>query len=271
MNKKGFSSVGPYLRTSVSGLLVADDQKSVLCFSLYQMLIKYLQLPFQFDSARMLEEVNRLAATYWTLHYQKLHYEGSWSAIPLRSIGGAINNIIIAPDGNKDYRDTVLLDQCPYIKEVLAHFKCPLLAVRLLKLDAGAVIKEHRDAELYFEKGEARLHIPVITDDEVYMYLDKERVHPRQGECWYMNFNLPHSIENKSAVNRIHLVMDVIADDWLKNVFAQPGLHKKEIKTPPMYNAETKKMIITQLRSMNTETANRMADEMEATDLAADA
>jgi hypothetical protein len=227
-------------------------------------LIKYLQLPFQFDAARMLEEVNRMATTYWTMHYQKLHYEGSWSAIPLRSVNGVIDNIIIAPDSNSNYQYTVLLDQCPYLKEVLSQFHCPQLAVRLLKLDAGALIKEHRDYELYFEKGEARLHIPVITHDEVYMYLDKERVHPREGECWYMNFNLPHSIENKSTVNRIHLVLDVVVNDWLKEIFAQPGLHKKEIAEPAKHDAATKKMIISQLRSMNTEAGNKLADEMEA-------
>lgn len=227
-------------------------------------MIKYLQLPFQFDAPRLLAEVNKLADTRWQLHYQVKHYEGSWSAIPLRSIHGSVDNIIIAPDGNNDnYKDTVFLEQCPYIQEVLATFHCPLLAVRLLKLDAGAVIKEHRDAELHFEKGEIRLHIPVITHDEVYMYLDKERVHPREGECWYMNFNLAHSIKNESPVNRIHLVIDAEVNDWVKEIFTQPSSNKKEMEEPG-HDAATRKAIIDQLRSMNTETSNRMADEMEA-------
>jgi hypothetical protein len=227
-------------------------------------MIKYLQLPFQFDVARMQEEVMQLADTRWKLHYQVMHYEGSWSAIPLRSIDGATDHIIIAPDGNTNYQDTIFLEQSPYLKEVLAQFHCPLLAVRLLKLDAGAQIKEHRDAELHFEKGEIRLHIPVITHDEVYMYLDNERVHPKEGECWYMNFNLPHAIRNESPVNRIHLVIDAVVNDWVKEVFAQPSANKKEIEEKG-YDADTKKAIIAQLRSMNSEAGNRMADEMEAT------
>ena len=146
---------------------------------------------------------------------------------------------------------------------MLAHFKCPLLAVRLLKLNAGAVIKEHRDAELSFEKGEIRLHIPVLTHDEVEFYLDKERMYLKEGECWYMNFNLPHSIINKSKINRIHLVIDATVNDWVKKLFAQPLANKKEISEPG-HTHEVKKQMIVQLRSMNTETSLKMADEMEA-------
>ena len=98
------------------------------------------------------------------------------------------------------------MKESTYLQEVLSNFKCPLQAVRLLKLNVGAVIKEHRDAELGFEYGEIRLHIPVITHEEVEFYLDKERIQLQEGECWYMNFNLPHSIINKSKINRIHLV-----------------------------------------------------------------
>jgi hypothetical protein len=225
-------------------------------------MIKYLQLPFYFDARRMQQEVQQLAGNRWKLHYQKLHYQGEWSAIPFRSIDAATDNIMIAPQENAEYKDTVFLDECPYIKEVLQTFDCPMMAVRLLKLDAGAIIKEHRDQDLYFEKGEIRLHIPVITHEQVEIYLDKERLLLKEGECWYMNFNLPHSILNNSPVNRIHLVIDAQVNDWVKQVFTQPAVVKKNIEQPG-YDDATKKAIIAQLRSLNTETSNRLADEME--------
>jgi hypothetical protein len=225
-------------------------------------MIKYLQLPFYFDAARMQQEVKQLAGNRWKLHYQSLHYEGEWTAIPLRSTDGSTDNIIIAPQENAEYKDTVFLDECPYIKEVLQTFDCPLMAVRLLKLNAGALIKEHRDHDLYFEKNEIRLHIPVITHEQVETWLDKERLLLQEGECWYMNFNLPHSIINKSPVNRIHLVIDARVNDWVKQLFAQPAAIRKDV-AEPTYDDATKKAIIAQLRSMNTETSNRMADEME--------
>ena len=225
-------------------------------------MLKYCQLPFLFNTSLLQEEVNHLSNTNWKMHYQTLHYEGEWSAIPLRSTGGNADNIIISPTNDTPYQDTVFLNSCPYIKTVLQTFQCQLQAVRLLKLNAGAIIKEHRDADLSFEKGEIRLHIPVITHEDVEFYLDKERIQVKEGECWYMNFNLPHNINNKSHVNRIHLVIDAEVNDWVKDLFAQPLKNKKEIEDPG-HDIHTKQMIIENLRKMNTETSNRLADEME--------
>jgi Aspartyl/Asparaginyl beta-hydroxylase len=226
------------------------------------LILKYLQLPFYFEKELLQEEVSHLANNDWQMHYQTRHYEGEWSAIPLRSGGGKTDNIIISPTNDRPYLDTIFLKNSPYLKKVLQTFKCPLQAVRLLKLKAGAVIKEHRDADLYFEKGEIRLHIPVITHDEVEFYLDKERIYLKEGECWYMNFNLLHSISNKSRADRIHLVVDALVNDWVKELFSQPAACKKEIEKPG-YDEDTRRQIIARLREMNTETGNRLADEME--------
>ena len=232
--------------------------------------IKYIRLPFSFDVSLLQQEVTELSQQHWQLHYQTRHYEGNWSAIPLRSNHGDPGNIIIAPEDNPVYMDTPLLQQTSYLKEVLTVFQCPLQAVRLLKLDAGALIKEHRDAELAFESGEVRIHIPVQTNDQVEFYLDKERMMLKEGECWYMNFNLPHAIHNKSTTARIHLVIDALVNDWVKELFMQPGLLKKEIAAAG-HDMETKRKIIASLRELNTETGHRLAAEMEASLLAGNA
>ena len=226
-------------------------------------MIKYLRLPFNFDVQRMQHELNALDKGAWQLHYQKLHYEGDWSAIPLRSDGGRADNIIITPGQEPDYQDTVFLHGQSYFKEVLSAFQCPLMAVRLLKLTPGAVIKEHRDAELYFEKGEARIHIPVITNKAVEFYLDKERIILQEGECWYMNFNLLHSIHNKSNQPRVHLVIDAVVDDWMTALFSGHALTRKDIKEP-VADVATQQQIISQLRQMNTPTGHQLADQLEA-------
>ncbi|MBL7703168.1 MAG: aspartyl/asparaginyl beta-hydroxylase domain-containing protein [Ferruginibacter sp.] len=228
-------------------------------------IIKYLQLPFFFDVAFLQKDADALSAMQWLPHYQVKHYEGEWSAIPLRSIAGKTDNIIISPNDNSNYQDTVFLESSPYLKKVLQTFECPLLAVRLLKLNAGSIIKEHRDAELNFEKGEIRLHIPVYTHADVEFMLDKESMTPKEGECWYMNFNLPHSLNNKSNINRVHLVIDALVNDWVKEIFAGNNCPvKKEIEdTSGMHSDETKKLMIMQFRQMNTAVTNKMADELE--------
>jgi quercetin dioxygenase-like cupin family protein len=225
--------------------------------------IKYIRLPFQFNAEVLQQETKTITQQHWQLHYQTRHYTGGWTVLPLRSINGSTDNIFVSPIENVIYQNTSLLEQSPYFKEVLSHFKCDLLAVRLMKLEPGAQIKEHKDADLAFEKGEIRLHIPVTTNPLVEFYLDKERMLLKEGECWYMNFNLPHALHNKSNEDRIHLVIDAVVNDWVKVLFSSEGLLRKE-SDEPGYDVSVKKEIILRLREMNTETGNRLADEMEA-------
>ena len=227
-------------------------------------MIKYLQLPFHFDVNKMQEELQQVDSKAWKLHYQKLHYEGDWTAFPLRSVNGDASNIFVSPQNNPVYKDTVFLDKSVYFKEVLSFFKCPLLAVRLLKLNAGAVIKEHKDGELCYEMGEIRIHIPVVTNNKVEFYLDKERMNLKEGECWYMNFNLLHRICNNGDTDRVHLVIDAVVNDWVKELFAQPATIKKEIEEPVIsYDIAAKKQMIHLFRQINTAISNGLADELE--------
>ena len=222
-------------------------------------IIKYLQLPVKFNALRLREELEHISGEQWLAHYQTLQYRGNWTAIPLRSVGGEID-IRISPTDEAVYHDTVFLDKAHYTKEVLSWFRCPLNAVRFLRLGAGAEILEHKDAGLNFESGEVRIHIPVTTHGDVEFFIQKERIVMNEGECWYMNVNLPHSVHNKSNVDRVHLVVDAVVNDWLRACFSEEGVHKKEVEE---YDDHTRRAIIENLRSLNTEMSNRLADEME--------
>ncbi len=79
-----------------------------------------------------------------------------------------------------------------------------------------------------------------------------------------MKFNLPHSIRNNSDKDRIHLVIDAKVNDWAGQLFYYNLSPNKKETEEPGYTSETKKQIIVQLRSMGTETGNKLADEMEA-------
>jgi quercetin dioxygenase-like cupin family protein len=228
-------------------------------------MIKYLQLPYHFDVKKMQAETVQLGKDFWKLHFQVKHYEGEWSAIPLRSIRGEIDNGFISPEETDVYDDTILLKGCPYLQQVLYSFACPLLSVRLLKLAAGTQIHEHKDRDLCFEEGLVRFHIPVFTNPQVEFYLQGEQMHLEEGECWYMNFNLPHALHNKSKTDRIHLVIDTRVNDWVKNLFESSEIkNKKEAADIPKHTKEEQLEIISHLRNMNTEASNQLADEMEA-------
>jgi mannose-6-phosphate isomerase-like protein (cupin superfamily) len=232
-------------------------------------MIQYLQLKQHFDAAVMQAEVNRLTASWWKEHYNKKHYEGGWSIIPLRSVGGDPDNTFsLHTSGNETmkYKDTPLLDGCEYIKTVLDFFACEKTSVRLMKLNAGAVIKEHTDHEMSFEEGEARFHIPVQTNEQVDFYILDEKIPMKEGQCWYLNLSLKHRVSNAGTEDRVHLVIDCLVNDWVKEVFANEVVIKKEIDAASAKSpvpAEEKIKIIQQLRLMNTAMANELADNME--------
>lgn len=220
----------------------------------------------------MQQELAMLEDELWKNHYNKNNYEGNWSTIQLRSVNGRTDNNtavqLVGLQGGNAYMDTPLMDKCPYIKSVLEHFKIDKTAVRLMKLGAGAIIKPHVDDALNFEEGEVRIHVPIITNNDVKFYLEGERLIMEEGSCWYLNLSRQHSVLNEGNADRIHLVIDGIVNDWLQEYFnsnhpEQVLMHDQV--SGPVYSREDKIKIISQLRSMQTEVGNRLADEMEAT------
>ena len=101
------------------------------------------------------------------------------------------------------------------IRELLAAFECPLGAVRLMRLGPGSIIKEHRDDDLAFERGTVRLHVPITTNPHVEFLLNGSRVVMAPGSTWYLRLSDPHSVSNNGAADRVHLVIDALANDWL--------------------------------------------------------
>ncbi len=229
-------------------------------------MIKYLQLPFLFDVQKMQNEVINLGNENWKLHFQTNHYKGNWSALLLRSIDGDIKNGFIAQEADAAiYKDTLLLEKSDYLKKTLESFKCDLLSVRLLNLTAGTQILPHKDVDLCFEEGIVRLHIPIFTSFAIDFFVQDEKIVLNEGECWYMNLNLLHSVHNKSKHDRIHLVIDAIVNDWIKELFSSTKIkNKKEIADIPKHTKEEQKEIIVHLRKMQSNVANKLADEMEA-------
>jgi len=205
--------------------------------------MRCLRLPFSFDPEKLRAELTRVAADEWIPHQQKKHYDGQWSGAALRSLAGARDNLLVEARDGQRFADTALLARCPYFQAVLATFRCPLNAVRLLRLHAGSSIAEHVDHALDFEEGEVRIHIPIVTSDGVRFILDGTRLVLAPGECWYTNVNLPHAVENTGNIDRIHLVLDCVVDDWLREIFRTtpppPLDHYRATLRGPLSAAET--------------------------------
>lgn len=205
-------------------------------------------------------EVRALVGENWKEHYKLKDYNGNWNILSLRSPDGESDNILADLTYQDSFKDTSFMDKCLSIKAFIQSFNCEIKAVRLMNLTVGAIIKEHTDGDLAFEKGECRMHVPIFTNPNVKFIINGERVIMDEGTCWYINANLKHSVANNGATDRIHLVFDCIVNDWLKNAM------ELSAKTMVEQIPDTKNWLqtIDALKKMNTTDARQLAANMES-------
>ena len=160
------------------------------------------------------------------LHWSTKEHDGGWSAIPLVSLDGKEDAEALR-SGKGRYVKTPILKHCPYFEEIIDSFQCPRQRVRLMRLESGTNIHEHRDLGDSWALGQVRIHIPIITHEEVYFYVDGERVMMRPGELWYCDFSRPHRVANRSPIARVHLVLDLTVNPWLRQMFPAETLRER--------------------------------------------
>lgn len=211
----------------------------------------FFQLPIHFSIGKLKQELQFCETENWSTHFNTQHYSGNWNSIALRSVTGDMHDIHSFP--NQTYLNTSLLHACPYFQEVIDWFQCEKEAIRLLRLDPFSEIKEHTDNDTSYAEGFFRIHIPVVTNAGVQFYVNKQLVPMQEGECWYADFQLPHSVLNTGESPRIHLVIDCIRNAWSDKIFAEAGFDlTRAIKTASVPD-EVKQQIISELLRNPTE------------------
>jgi len=181
-----------------------------------------VELPLRFDAGLLAADLEALALT-WTRHFVRANYEGEWSAFALRAPLGETHPIRLLNAGLhlREFTDCPALDATPYFRALLDQLHCPLRGVRLMRLAAGSTILEHTDPDLGIAEGFARLHVPIVTDSAVEFLLNRRPVTMLPGSLWYLRLSDPHSVANRGSRDRIHLVIDVEANDWLRDRLAE--------------------------------------------------
>lgn len=143
------------------------------------------------------------------------------SALPLVSRAGGNNN-----DFDGAMAVTPHLEKCGYTRQVVASFGEVLGRSRFMRLEAGAEVSVHVDFN-YHWISRVRIHVPVITAPKVIFRCAQSQLHMAAGETWLFNSWRRHSVENASAVSRIHLVIDLAGSSrFWRMVREMRDLHK---------------------------------------------
>lgn len=222
-------------------------------------------LPLNFDQKKLLEDLTQVSNN-WMPHFNSDYYDGNWSGIVLRGSKSEFHTLSAGNPGTSDFEDFPVMEKIPYTKSALDTLKTEKLSVRYLRLKPGSRIKPHQDHDIVYWDGMVRLHIPVMTNQNVIFIVDGQQVEMQAGECWFADFSKTHSVENNGTTDRVHLVIDCQVNDWLKRLFINEGIIEQNEEAPDpvaQFPEESKMNMISALREMGTETSLQLAADME--------
>jgi len=179
--------------------------------------------PVTFDPALLAPDLERLSASAWIGHFLTDRFDGGWDVIPLRGPKDAIHPamMIATTPGQKEFADTAALALCPYFRTVIDSFEAEIRAVRLLRLTPGSLLKEHTDHEYTGDDGTIRFHIPVVTNPDVVFLLNGTRVVMEAGSVWVLRLIDPHSVANRGATDRVHMLVDAVMNPRLEKMLRE--------------------------------------------------
>jgi Aspartyl/Asparaginyl beta-hydroxylase len=117
-----------------------------------------------------------------------------------------------------DWRDSydrpLWQDWKPLLEPVLAEATGPygyrrsaFPRVMLARMAPGGVIHPHRD-ENPAAKWPHKIHVPLLTNDEVLFHVDGRAFQFAEGEAVEVNNMAVHAVENRGSTDRIHLIFE---------------------------------------------------------------
>ena len=188
------------------------------------------RFPIRFDTDRLMAEIEDLDEQRWLAHYD-VALADDWKSLALLTHDGSASG----PESQRigewgEYKPTEFLERMPYTREVLDAFACPHGRIRITRLAPGTEIRRHRD--LYAEVteyafGQVRLHMPIRTNPGVVFTVGGRDYHLEEGRLYYLNFSKPHSVRNDGTTPRLHLMLDLQMNDFLRGVFPQLTAREK--------------------------------------------
>ncbi|HWY24086.1 MAG TPA: aspartyl/asparaginyl beta-hydroxylase domain-containing protein [Nevskia sp.] len=187
-----------------------------------------VRLPLTLDALRLRAEFEDLPDSLWGGTGGRVGVHRAAQAVFLRGY---------APiEGERPIEDRPPLQLLPLVREFIgALVPAPALRCLLAKLPAGVVIATHVDQADYFSKT-IRLHVPIVTNDQVVMYCAGKIYRMQPGEVWALNNSARHGVWNAHAeAPRTHLICDFLPTpallDLLRRGDAQRGQVDSAIET----------------------------------------
>jgi hypothetical protein len=97
------------------------------------------------------------------------------------------------------------------------YYSGEIINCEVVNLPANTKVRKHIDggALLHYSR---RVHIPIITNKDVTFTVKDNTINMQEGVWYEINNQLPHSVENNSNFDRIHLIIDIMPNDMLNYI-----------------------------------------------------
>ena len=118
----------------------------------------------------------------------------------------------------KDDSPTEHYSKFDALDEVKSRFPCKFKMMTFYSILPGGVLHPHRDLSGASILNCMRFHIPLVTNELMDFRVSKKRVIMRPGELWALDTSYLHSVNNAGSADRIHIVMEVEMNDWVKEL-----------------------------------------------------
>lgn len=198
--------------------------------------------PLKLDFRTAVKALKKQLETYdlaFVDHYSNYNVQKSWSALSLRGYTrdphfiekpAEMSKAWKAQHQGKTFRmqDTPLRRRFPAVEAILSKFHTTIHRVRLMRLKpGGGELARHTDQVDpdvgIADGGLMRLHVPIVTNPKVKFTSwgsdgKKTIVHIKEGECYYLDIRKPHTAVNGGDTFRIHLVVDVVANEAVRRL-----------------------------------------------------
>lgn len=190
----------------------------------------FLQLPLAFDAELLAREVDALGEAPWRPHPQG--YPGNSALTLITTAGDPASDAL-----GGAMRATPYLEQCPYLRQVLASLGATLGRTRLMRLSGQAEVSQHVDIAYYWRE-HMRVHVPILTQPTVRFHCGGDELNMAAGECWIFDTWRMHRVVNDAERPRIHLVVDTVGGEDFWKLYAAgrparvdlPGWQAREVE-----------------------------------------
>jgi hypothetical protein len=171
------------------------------------------RLPIRCDIERLAAEVAAMPEALWGTRGGRVGVHNPAQAVFLRGYAPA--------DGDLPVEDRDALSHLPYAQALIRTLiPAPPMRCLLALLPAGATILPHVDQAPYFGQT-IRIHVPVSTNPQTWMYASGSSYRMAPGEIWALNNSAVHGVWNGDEErSRTHLICDFLPSPELLALLA---------------------------------------------------